>query len=233
MSVDPSGRNPRHRRFAAGLAASSNAAPPNPASGAVDCAAGPALPPGLIADVEASGFFPQLVLDSVQSAIADERALHHIAQHEVTFGHDGVARHLTVLVLTDTRLIVSHTDEGNDPAIHPGMPLTAGTAITSLESIPLRQLGPIALTKVVAQPERFGAAQASVVEAWLNLSWQSVRRIDLEPASCPDPNCEADHGYTGMSTGEDIVVRMSETADGAENLAKLLAFASALQQRVR
>lgn len=224
MSVDPSARNPRHRRLASGLAA--------PSTGA-DCAATAQLPAGLIADIEASGFFPQLVLDSVQSAVADERALQHVAQHEVTFGHDGVARHLTVLVLTETRLIVSHTDEGNDPSIHGAMPLTAGAAITSLESIPLRQLGPIALTKVVAQPERFAEAQAKVVEAWLNLSWQSVRRIELEPASCSDPNCDADHGYTGMLAGEDIVVRMSETADGPDNLAKLLGFAAALQQRVR
>lgn len=224
MSVDPSGRSPRHRRLVPPL--------PGRASEA-DCATSVQLPAGLVKDIEASGFFPQLVVDAVSSAIADEKALQHVAQHEVTFGHDGVARHLTVLVLTETRLIISHTDEGNDPQAHPGMPVTPGTAITSLESVPLRLLGPIALTKVVAQPERFGEAQAKVVEAWLNLSWQSVRRLDLEPASCPDPNCEADHGYTGMAVPEDIVVRMSETADGAENLAKLLAFAASLQQRVR
>ena len=36
-----------------------------------------------------------------------------------------------------------------------------------------------------------------------------MRRIDLEQAGCADPDCEADHGYTGSMAGDDLTVRMS------------------------
>ena len=41
-----------------------------------------------------------------------------------------------------------------------------------------------------------------------------MRRIDLEQAGCADPECEADHGYTGTMVGDDLTVRMSAAADG-------------------
>jgi hypothetical protein len=43
--------------------------------------------------------------------------------------------------------------------------------------------------------------------------WGAVSRIDLEPAACGDPNCEADHGYTGSSTADDLSLRVSEAGD--------------------
>jgi hypothetical protein len=63
------------------------------------------------------------------------------------------------------------------------------------------------------------------------VGWGAVRRIDLEQASCSDPQCEADHGYTGALVGDDLTVRMSVAADGAERVARLVRFASSLQQR--
>lgn len=184
----------------------------------------------LVADIENCGFFPQLIIDSVQQALGGESIVEHLVQHEVTLAHEALGRHLTVLVLTGSRLIVCHTDESSE---YPHGPV----AVSSIESVPLRTMGAVALTRVVAHPEHFGAAggaeRAGVVETWLNLTWQTIRKIDLEPARCDDPNCEADHGYTGGSVAEDMVVRMSPTADGEANVARLLAFATALQSRVR
>ena len=57
-----------------------------------------------------------------------------------------------------------------------------------------------------------------------------MRRIDLEQASCDDPECEADHGYTGSLVGDDLTVRMSAAAEGAERVAHLVRFGSTLQR---
>jgi hypothetical protein len=55
-----------------------------------------------------------------------------------------------------------------------------------------------------------------------------VHRIDLEPATCPDPSCEADHGLTGTSIPDDIVVRVSAVAEGREAVGAAVAFARQL-----
>ena len=67
-------------------------------------------------------------------------------------------------------------------------------------------------------------------ETWLAVGWGAVRRIDVEPATCSDPQCEADHGYTGTLVGDDLTVRMSAAADGPDRVARLVRFASSLQR---
>lgn len=184
------------------------------------------LPRDLVRQIADCGFFPQLVTDSVALSLGDEQVDEFLVHHEATFAHDGISRHLSVLALTASRLIVSHTDEDTDgPA--------GAAAISSTESVPLRLLGAVALTRVASNPERFGTASSQVVETWLSLSWETMRRLDVEPATCGDPTCEADHGFTGTDVGEDMVVRMSTAADGADNVARLVRFGTALQQKVR
>lgn len=189
--------------------------------------AGPGtLPAALTREINDCGFFPQLVSDSVTLAVGDEPVEAHLVHHEATFANEGITRHLSVLVLTPTRLVVSHTDDHTDD---PG----GGAAISSTESVPLRLLGAVAMSRVVAHPERFGTKAAEVVETWLTLSWNTMRKLDIEPASCGDPNCEADHGYTATDMAEDMVIRMSPAADGADQVNRLVAFGTALQHRVR
>ena len=70
--------------------------------------------PGLAAlqrDVAACGYFPDLIVDGIRLAVGDEPVLRHLVHHEATFADDALHRHLTVLALTDTRLLVGHTDE--------------------------------------------------------------------------------------------------------------------------
>lgn len=184
------------------------------------------LPASLIREIDDCGFFPQLVCDSVGQGVGDEAVEAFLVHHEATFAHDGIARHLSVLVLTATRLIVSHTDDHTDDP-------QGGGAVSSLEAVPTRLLGAVALSKVVARPECFGTDAAEVVETWLTMSWNTVRKVDLEPASCGDPNCEADHGFTGSNVAEDMVIRMSAAADGPDQVNRLIAFGTALQRRVR
>ncbi|NLA28429.1 MAG: phosphodiesterase [Propionibacterium sp.] len=179
----------------------------------------------MLTQISDCGFFPQLVTDSVALAVGEETVDAFLVHHEATFAPEGIGRHLSVLVLTATRLIVSHTDEhGDDPA--------GNTAISSTESVPLRLLGAVALTRVVSKPESFGSAAAEIVETWLTLSWSTMRRIDLEPANCGDPTCTADHGFQGSAVAEDMVIRMSPVSDGADSVRLLVEFGTSLQQRV-
>jgi hypothetical protein len=55
----------------------------------------------------------------------------------------------------------------------------------------------------------------------------------VEPASCGDPECEADHGYTGVLASDDFSIRASATADGTDAVALLLAFADSLSARTQ
>ena len=131
---------------------------------------------------------------------------------------------MTILVLTPTRLIVGHTDD------HPAEPPAEGTfAATSTESVVLSKINSVVLTRVVARPEDYQSGSLDVSETWLSVGWGAVRRVDLELATCSDPQCEADHGYTGTLVGDDLTVRMSAAADGRDRVARLMSFATALQ----
>jgi len=80
------------------------------------------------------------------------------------------------------------------------------------------------LTRSLTDPENL----TGLNEAWLSIVWGAARRVDLGPAACEDPSCEADHGYTGVIQPDDITVRMSPQADG-DNARKLIGFGLRLQ----
>jgi hypothetical protein len=60
-----------------------------------------------------------------------------------------------------------------------------------------------------------------------------VSRLDLEPATCGDPECDADHGYTGTMAADDFSLRVSAAADGPDAVPNLLSFAESLSARTR
>jgi hypothetical protein len=179
----------------------------------------------LRADIEACGYFPDLVEDAIVLAVGEEELVDFVVHHEPTFNNDEIHRHVTVLALTPTRLIVGHTDD--QPAEPPA---TGIAAASSTESVALSKVGTVVLTRVVTRPESYRAGGTDVSETWLTVGWGAVRRLDLEQASCSDPACEADHGYTGALVGDDLTVRMSAAADGADRVQRLTRFASALQR---
>ena len=65
----------------------------------------------------------------------------------------------------------------------------------------------------------------------MTIGWGGVSRIDLEPAGCSDPECDADHGYTGVLASDDFSLRVSAAADGNDAVAGLLSFAESLSAR--
>ncbi|GAA2103701.1 DUF5998 family protein [Microlunatus panaciterrae] len=179
----------------------------------------------LRAEIAACGYFPELVEDAISLAVADEELLDFVVHHEPTFNRDEIHRHITVLALTPTRLVVGHTDD------HPADPNIPGNyASSSTESVALRQVNTVVVTRVVTKPEDFHAGSPDIHETWLSVGWGAMRRLDLEPASCSDPQCEADHGFTGALVGDDLTVRMSAAAEGPDRVARLVSFATALQR---
>lgn len=179
----------------------------------------------LRSEIDACGYFPELVQDAVLLAVGDEEIVDFVVHHEPTFNGDEIHRHVTVLVLTPTRLLVGHTDD------HPAEPPQSGNfAATSTESVPLRKINSVVVTRVVGQPAQYQAGSPPVTETWLSVGWGAMRRIDLEQAGCSDPQCEADHGYTGALVGDDLTVRTSVAADGADRVARLVRFGGTLQR---
>jgi hypothetical protein len=187
----------------------------------------------LRSEIDACGYFPELVEDAISLAVADEEMTDFVVHHEPTFSHDQIHRHVTVLVLTPTRLIVGHTDD------HPAEPPMTGTfAAASTESVPLQKINSVVVTRVVARPESYRpeayrTGTDTATETWLTVGWGAVRHLDLEQASCSDPQCEADHGYTGSLVGDDLTVRMSAAADGADRVSRLIRFGGALQRAAK
>jgi hypothetical protein len=179
----------------------------------------------LRAEIDACGYFPELVEDAIMIALSDEDLLDFVVHHEPTFNRDEIHRHVTVLALTRSRLIIGHTDD--QPAEPPALGIYAAS---STESVALNKINTVALTRVVTTPENYRTGSEDVYETWLSVGWGAVRRIDVEPATCTDPQCEADHGFTGALVGDDLTVRMSAAADGPDRVARLVRFASSLQR---
>jgi hypothetical protein len=178
------------------------------------------LEQALQSELERHGYYPQLVFQALDSALGREELLAYVVHQEATFERDELRRHMSVLALTRSRLIVSHTDEHN----HEG----ESYASTSNESIRLRSIDTVVLNRVVKDP--LGPGGPVVSEVVLTVGWGAVSRIELEPASCGDPECDAEHGYVGTTTNDDFSLRVSQAADGDTTVVQVLEFADTLSQ---
>jgi hypothetical protein len=173
--------------------------------------------------IEHTGYYPEVVRDGVQAAVAGEQVVSFYVHHEPTFERDEVRRHLTVVVLTPSRLILAHTDEHAPDDLLPE-PYTS----TSTEAITLSSVRSVVVTRMTANPSDGPSRPA---EAVMTVGWGGVSRIDLEPAGCTDPQCDADHGYTGVFASDDFSLRVSAAADGGDAVGGLLSFAESLSAR--
>lgn len=178
----------------------------------------------LQSDIERTGYYPALVMDALQTALAGEEIVAYLVQREPIFDRDQLHSHVTVMALTPTRLIVSHVDDHA-----PDETSTVPYATASSEAVRLQRVDSVVVTRIVTQPEKHRPGGA-LRELMLTIGWGAVARLELEPATCGDPQCEADHGYTGTSSNDDLTVRISEAADGADVVERALQFAAALSE---
>jgi hypothetical protein len=171
--------------------------------------------------LDEAGYFPALVGQTLELALGGEGVESLLTHTEPTMTSGTIGSHATVLALTPTRLIALHVDD------YSGGPENEVTADATSEAVALRAIRSVTIGHVVAAnaglhsegPER---------SVTLSISWGAVARIDLEPARCPDPRCEADHGYEGTFAADDVVLRFSAASDGARGIDQALAFAGAL-----
>ena len=103
------------------------------------------LTDGLRSAIERSGYYPGLVSDAVASALGSEPVTAYVVHHDAIFDPGmEVRRHMTVLALTPTRLVYSHTDE------HPAEDSDSRPrAETSTEAIRFGKISSVALSRVV------------------------------------------------------------------------------------
>ncbi|HET7305509.1 MAG TPA: DUF5998 family protein [Segeticoccus sp.] len=184
------------------------------------------LPSGLRRDIERAGYYPALVTDVTAAAVAGDEVVSHLVHQETTFDQDSVMRHITVLALTPGRLVIAHADdhaaEGADDK-----PVATATS----ETVPLGAVRGVMLTHVVPDPDSYRPG-ALGREVTLTLGWGTVSRLDLLPATCGDPSCEADHGFEGTVTSDDIALRVSADADGEHVLEQAMHFAQSLSTAI-
>lgn len=173
--------------------------------------------------IHRTGYYPEVVADGVEAAVAGEQVVSFFVHHEPTFERDEVRRHLSVVVLTPTRLVLAHTDEHTGDDLLPE-PYTS----TSTEAVRLDAVKSVVVTRMIANPT---SGPSFPAEANVTIGWGGVARVDLEPAGCSDPECDADHGYTGVLASDDFSLRVSAAADGPDAVAGLLAFAESLSAR--
>jgi hypothetical protein len=184
----------------------------------------PTLPDSLRQDLERAGYYPDLVADVIDVSVAGEQVVAHLVHAETTFDADVVRRHISTLVLTPTRLVVTHADD-HGPDDPDGPPQAYATA--AVEAVPLATVRSVVVQHVVPTPETY-VRGTGTRDLTLTIGWGAVSRLDLEPATCGDPQCDADHGYTGTASADDISVRISADADGEDALNRARDFARAL-----
>jgi hypothetical protein len=197
-----------------------------------DTRSAPALPADLTAAIERAGYYPALVADVVESALGPDTVVAHLVHQETTFDQDAVRRHITVLAMTPTRLVIAHADD------HEGVPGAGGEGEASLpvatatsETVPLTSVRGVMLTHVVSSPDTYVPGSLGR-EITLTIGWGAVARIDIVPATCGDPECDADHGFEGTVASDDISLRVSADADGDRALTDALGFARTLSAAI-
>ena len=176
----------------------------------------------LRAAVQRAGCYPELVEEAIDLALAGEAVVSHVVHHEPHFDRQELVRHVTALVLTPTRLLIAHADEW-PPEPDGG---EASASVTT-EAVAVSRVTSVVVNRTVATPATYRAGDAAR-EVVLTVGWGGLARVELEPASCADPDCEADHGYTGSLSGEDLTLRVSADADGSSLVDDLLHLARSL-----
>ena len=180
------------------------------------------LPLDLSRAVERAGYFPETARAAVERSVRGAEVRAFLVRPETTFDGPEVRRHLTVLVMTDRHLFVTHVDDEVADALNPTQ------VVVSTERVALERVRSVGLSQVFdTDGAHISAAQSEVT---IGISWGASRRIDLERAWCDDPQCEADHGMTGTSSPSDLVIRVSALADGRNAVEECMAFYDAISE---
>lgn len=179
--------------------------------------------PDLDAQLTRAGFYPHLIADLLKDELDGSEPLRHLLHLETHVERGEVHRHAIILVLTAESLVILHVDD------HQPEDSTEPVANVSVEIVALPRLDSVVVSAVYPRPHEHRAGQGPR-ELTVGIAWSGGSRLDLGPAACGDPNCDADHGFQGQMVREDLVVRISAEADGAAHLDEARSFARALRR---
>lgn len=182
------------------------------------------LPIGLREELLRSGYFPQTAAACLERSLRGAPVDGYLVRPETTFDGAEVRRHLTVLALTARHLIIAHLDDDQADELNPSQ------VVVTTERVRLTRIVSVGLNQV------FDSEGASVpgreAEVTLGVTWGGSRRLDVERGWCEDPDCQADHGWTGTIAPSDIALRVSALADGEDAMQAALAFHGLLADAV-
>ncbi|MCL6423455.1 DUF5998 family protein [Brachybacterium sp. JHP9] len=183
-----------------------------------------ALPADLLSELEGAGYFPQIAAASLERSVRGAAVIAHLVRPETTFDGPEVRRHLTVLALTATHLVISHLDDDPADVLNPSQ------VVAAVERVRLERVHTTGLSQVFDADA--SGARARESEVTLALTWGGSRRLDLERAWCEDPECQVDHGFSGTLSPGDLALRVSALADGEAAVRAALDFHDALLDAV-
>lgn len=155
-------------------------------------------------------------MDVLELALAGQVPQAFLVVPESALGHGTIGWHLTVLALTDDRLVVAHVDDTVDEG---GQTHAAATTT----SVKVRDIRQVRVTHLVDNPADYRPATTERTMT-VAIGWGTHRVVDLEAAECPDPDCVADHGYQGNTLGEDITFTISNELNGSDTVDQAMAF---------
>lgn len=173
--------------------------------------------------LELAGFYPHLISDLLSQELDGAPALHHLLHLETHVERAEVHRHATILVLTRDELVILHVDD------HQPEDTGRPQANVSVETVALPRVDSVVVSSVYADPHEHRAGTGPR-ELTLGIAWSGGARLDLGPAGCGDQQCQVDHGYTGQTVREDLVLRVSADAEGPVRLQEANDFARVLRR---
>lgn len=172
-------------------------------------------------------FYERLVLHSLTNLRGNRELEAFLLDSSTSFENDGLVRQQLILMLTQTDLMVCYIEEIAD------LPDSDSKLRISTEIVPIQKLGPFQVQRYYSNPGRFGSADSYLNEVVLSLSWTRTQAIDIGPASCDDPECTNEHGYTGQSRLGDYSAKYSRKLDNQYWIEHAEKFATTLERLIQ
>lgn len=185
------------------------------------------LPQRLIADIQDAGYYPQIAATAIAEALLDEPVLDHLVYTDTHMDLDTIHRLVSVFVLTPTRLVLARVDD--EPHPEPGW--NEQRALCSTEEVELDKVAAPSIFATYANPADYRPGD-SPVEVQLIMSWGARTRLEVFPETCGNPDCDADHGYSGGTFSEDIALRVASQAEGQAAVDATMEFARTMRRLI-
>ncbi|OKL52494.1 DUF5998 family protein [Buchananella hordeovulneris] len=171
----------------------------------------------LLSELANFDYYPRAAARMLDLALAGESVADMLVQQSTSIDDEAVRRHLNAMVLTPTRLLLLHVDDLDDEA---------GAIVVSTDAVALSEISALRVSHGLRDPE--GPHGGELTEVTLSIGWRSTRQIEVQPKSCGDPECVAEHGWGGVLLNEDVMVRVTAAADGAAQVRRTSEFAAQL-----